>query len=111
MPLTRPIPSSGEHLPAVGLGTWRTFDAGPEREARQPLAAVLDAFAEAGGTVVNSSPMYDRAVLKFVLPHPAVTCVIPATSHAGHLRENLASGAGVLAGAAQRARIAAAAGL
>ena len=53
----RPIPSSGELLPLVGLGTWITFDVtgAPARSAR---SEVLRAFFEAGGRLVDSSPMY-----------------------------------------------------
>ena len=56
--LRRPIPSTGELLPVIGLGTWRGFDVGPGPEARRPLREVLAVLAEAGGTVVDSSPMY-----------------------------------------------------
>jgi diketogulonate reductase-like aldo/keto reductase len=59
--LTRPIPSSKEHLPVIGLGTWETFDVGAAETARQPLAAVLSLFVELGGSVVDSSPMYGRS--------------------------------------------------
>jgi aryl-alcohol dehydrogenase-like predicted oxidoreductase len=55
----RPVPSSGERVPVVGLGTWITFDVGagdsPERRAR---GDILRAFLDAGGTLVDSSPMY-----------------------------------------------------
>ncbi|QJR13265.1 NADH-specific methylglyoxal reductase [Usitatibacter palustris] len=55
-PTTRPIPSTGERLPAVGLGTWLTFDVGSgESNAR---GEVLKAFFAAGGHLVDSSPMY-----------------------------------------------------
>lgn len=57
--LTRPIPSTGEALPVVGCGTWRTFDQPPE--ARGPLVEVVQALFEAGGSVIDSSPMYGRA--------------------------------------------------
>ncbi len=57
----RPIPSSGERIPVVGLGTWRTFDVGPERDARATLAEVLQRFVALGGRVVDSSPMYGAA--------------------------------------------------
>lgn len=57
----RTIPSSGERLPAVGLGTYRTFDVGASAADRAPLAEVLRRFVQAGGTVVDSSPMYGRA--------------------------------------------------
>ena len=59
--LTRPIPSSGEAIPAVGLGTWRTFDVGPAPAERAPLKTVLQRFVELGGRVVDSSPMYGTA--------------------------------------------------
>jgi diketogulonate reductase-like aldo/keto reductase len=55
---TRTIPSSGEALPVIGLGTWQTFDAGPDAAARSPLKAVLQALFAAGGRLVDSSPMY-----------------------------------------------------
>lgn len=58
---TRKIPSSGEALPVVGLGTWQTFDVGPSEEERAPRLEVLRAFLAAGGRVVDSSPMYGRA--------------------------------------------------
>jgi aryl-alcohol dehydrogenase-like predicted oxidoreductase len=60
-PHTRPIPSTGEMLPLIGLGTWQTFDVGRSAEERAPLEEVLAAFAAAGGKLVDSSPMYGRA--------------------------------------------------
>jgi aryl-alcohol dehydrogenase-like predicted oxidoreductase len=56
--LTRPIPSSGEQLPVIGVGTWQTFDVGGDAAARAPLEAVLRTFVELGGKVVDTSPMY-----------------------------------------------------
>src|SRR5262245_43052899 len=56
--LTRPIPSSGEVLPAVGLGTWITFNVGNDPVARDACAEVMRAFFAAGGRMVDSSPMY-----------------------------------------------------
>jgi diketogulonate reductase-like aldo/keto reductase len=58
--LTKRIPSTGEEIPVIGLGTSRTFDAAPGAE-RDALAPVLQAFFDRGGTVVDSSPMYGRA--------------------------------------------------
>ena len=60
-PLARPIPSSGETIPAVGLGTWQTFDVGASASERDPLREVLRRFVEAGGRVIDSSPMYGAA--------------------------------------------------
>ncbi|MDX1567812.1 MAG: aldo/keto reductase [Longimicrobiales bacterium] len=56
--ILRTIPASGETIPAVGLGTWQTFDVGSDQDARAPLGEVLRLFHEMGGTVVDSSPMY-----------------------------------------------------
>ena len=52
------IPSSGEDLPVIGLGTWQTFDVGKSDAERKPLEDVLRTFVELGGRVVDSSPMY-----------------------------------------------------
>jgi diketogulonate reductase-like aldo/keto reductase len=57
----RLIPRSGETLPAVGVGTWRTFDVGGDAGARARLAEVLSLFFAAGGSVIDSSPMYGSA--------------------------------------------------
>lgn len=59
--LKRTVPRTGERLPAVGLGTARTFDAGSGRQERAPLKEVLRLFVERGGSVVDSSPMYGSA--------------------------------------------------
>jgi diketogulonate reductase-like aldo/keto reductase len=59
--ITRTIPRTGEALPVIGLGTWQTFDVGAEAKARAPLRQVLGRLLEAGGRVIDSSPMYGRA--------------------------------------------------
>lgn len=58
---TRPIPSSGEPLPCVGLGTWQQFDVGPDDPSMSGLKEVLRRLVALGGSVVDSSPMYGRA--------------------------------------------------
>ena len=57
-PLVRSIPSSGEQIPAMGLGTWITFNVGEDPILRDECADVMGAFFEAGGRMVDSSPMY-----------------------------------------------------
>lgn len=57
--MKRTVPRTGESIPAVGLGTWQTFDVG--RDAYRSRAAVLTRFVELGGALVDSSPMYARA--------------------------------------------------
>jgi diketogulonate reductase-like aldo/keto reductase len=59
--LQRPIPSSRERLPVVGLGTWRAFDVGGSAAERAPLEEALRRLVELGGRVVDSSPMYGAA--------------------------------------------------
>ena len=56
--LTRPIPSSGEKLPLVGLGSWITFNVGDDVAARDSCADVMRAFFQEGGHLIDSSPMY-----------------------------------------------------
>jgi diketogulonate reductase-like aldo/keto reductase len=57
-PITKPIPSTGEPLPMVGLGSWITFNVGRDQELQDACAAVMAAFFEAGGRLIDSSPMY-----------------------------------------------------
>lgn len=59
--ITRPIPSSGELLPVIGMGTSRTFDAGADAATVARLAEVMKLFFAGGGSVIDSSPMYGAA--------------------------------------------------
>jgi diketogulonate reductase-like aldo/keto reductase len=59
--ITRPIPSSGEALPVIGLGTSQTFDVGGGDADRQPLREVLRLMLDGGGKIIDTSPMYGRA--------------------------------------------------
>jgi diketogulonate reductase-like aldo/keto reductase len=56
--LTRPIPSSGEAMPVVGLGSWITFNVGDDPAARGACAEVMRGFFDGGGRMIDSSPMY-----------------------------------------------------
>jgi diketogulonate reductase-like aldo/keto reductase len=58
---TRKVARTGEALPVIGLGTWRTFDVGEAPAERAPLAQVLEKFFAAGAKVIDSSPMYGRS--------------------------------------------------
>jgi len=58
---TRPIPSTGEQIPVVGLGTWITFNVGRDPQLLDECAAVMAAFFAAGGRMIDSSPMYASA--------------------------------------------------
>jgi diketogulonate reductase-like aldo/keto reductase len=68
-PITRPIPSSGEQLPVIGLGSWITFNVGDDGELRDECAQVMRAFFAAGGRLIDSSPMYgsSQAVIGYGL--------------------------------------------
>jgi diketogulonate reductase-like aldo/keto reductase len=57
-PLLRRIPSSGEDIPLVGLGSWITFNVGSDQAARANCAEVMRNFFAAGGRLIDSSPMY-----------------------------------------------------
>ena len=76
--ITRAIPSSGELIPVMGMGTSRTFDTSAEPASLATLGAVMQAFLEGGGAVIDSSPMYGRAesrvgdVLQAMQPRPPV---------------------------------------
>ncbi|MDF0751989.1 aldo/keto reductase [Marinobacter sp. 71-i] len=59
--ITRTIPSSGETLPAIGMGTWRTFNVGGDQYLIDQRTDVLKTFFDLGGTLVDSSPMYGSA--------------------------------------------------
>lgn len=84
---TRPILTSGERLPAIGMGTWITFDVarGPSPAPNDALTTrwqVLQAFFGAGGRLIDSSPMYGsaEAVLGELLPQsPGASALFSAT--------------------------------
>jgi aryl-alcohol dehydrogenase-like predicted oxidoreductase len=59
--LLRKIPSSGETIPAVGLGTSGPFEVGESERDRAPLREVLGAFFDNGCTLIDTSPMYSTA--------------------------------------------------
>ncbi|RLP53287.1 MAG: aldo/keto reductase [Ketobacter sp.] len=52
------IPASGEMLPVIGMGTWRTFNVGKDPKLRQARTDVLSAFFALGGRLIDCSPMY-----------------------------------------------------
>ena len=73
---TRPIPKSGEQIPVIGMGSYITFNVGRDTHLRADRTEVLRAFFEAGGGMIDSSPMYgsSEAVLGHCLRqlgHPA----------------------------------------
>ena len=59
--LARAIPSSGEKLPVIGLGTWQAFDVDLNADNRRQLEDALSLFVKLGGRVIDTSPMYGRA--------------------------------------------------
>jgi diketogulonate reductase-like aldo/keto reductase len=60
-PIRRAIPSSGEQISVIGLGTYRAFDIGSDAAEREQLKPVLQEFVNAGGKLIDSSPMYGSA--------------------------------------------------
>lgn len=59
--IERKIPSSGEMIPVIGLGSWLQFDVGPSSIEREELKEVLRRMTELGGRLIDSSPMYGRS--------------------------------------------------
>ena len=59
--IQRPIPSSGELVPVIGMGTSRTFDTAGDPASLAPLKEVMSVFFAGGGKVIDSSPMYGNA--------------------------------------------------
>jgi diketogulonate reductase-like aldo/keto reductase len=59
--LTKPIPSSNEQLPVIGLGTYNVFDVDSTPEAVATRKDIVDSLLEAGGSLLDTSPMYNRS--------------------------------------------------
>ena len=59
--IRKQVPSTGEAIPAVGLGSWITFNVGNDMALRDQCADVVSAFFNAGGRMIDSSPMYGSA--------------------------------------------------
>ena len=59
--ISRPIPSSGEQLPAIGLGTYSVFDISSTAEDIAIPQAIVDLLLGEGGSVIDTSPMYNRS--------------------------------------------------
>ena len=79
--LERPIPSSGERLAAIGMGTWITFDVAGDAAAGATRSAILSDFFAAGGRLIDSSPMYGSSeqVLGERMPADAARRLFAAT--------------------------------
>jgi diketogulonate reductase-like aldo/keto reductase len=69
--MKRTIPVSGEQVPAVGMGTWITFNVGDDPALRNERVKVLQTFFDMGGTLIDSSPMYGSSekVVGYCLKH------------------------------------------
>ena len=59
--ITRTIPASGEQLPVIGLGTYNVFDVYSTADNIAARRKVVDLLTERGGSLVDTSPMYNRA--------------------------------------------------
>lgn len=59
--ITRPIPTSGEALPVIGLGTWQVFDVKSTPEEIDLRRRIVELLLDRGGSLIDTSPMYDRA--------------------------------------------------
>jgi diketogulonate reductase-like aldo/keto reductase len=59
--MTRTIPSSGERLPVIGLGTWQVFDVESTPGEIDLRAQIVDLLIDRGGSLIDTSPMYNRS--------------------------------------------------
>ena len=59
--IRRPIPSTGEMLPAIGIGTSRRYEVEPVPDKVAPLKEAVQAFVSLGGTVIDTAPSYGTA--------------------------------------------------
>jgi hypothetical protein len=82
-PITRPIPTTGERLPVIGMGTWLTFDVATDGWLLTRRCEVLRAFFERGGALVDSSPMYGKAEEAAWLAIRKKSCFPPPKSGPG----------------------------
>ena len=81
-PNTHAIPSSGERIPVIGMGTSRTFDVGGDPTVLAQLGQVLQVFFDNGGAVIDSSPMYgtsERVVGDLLKTIPGKNKIFAAT--------------------------------
>ncbi|HET9577088.1 MAG TPA: aldo/keto reductase [Usitatibacter sp.] len=86
--LARAVPSGGEAIPVIGLGTWITFDVGAaDSPARRARGDILRAFLDSGGRLVDSSPMYASSEAVIGAERPARSALFSATKvwTVGHL--------------------------
>ena len=69
--ITKAIPATGERIPAIGMGTWITFNVGEDEALRRDRLAILETFFDRGGGLIDSSPMYgsSQAVVGWCLAH------------------------------------------
>ncbi|MCJ2119562.1 aldo/keto reductase [Methylobacterium sp. J-001] len=72
--IQRPIPSTGEMLPAIGIGTSRRYEVEPNPDAVAPLKAAVQTFVSLGGSVIDTAPSYGTAedVLGLILAEPGL---------------------------------------
>ena len=90
--LTKPIPTSGESIPAIGMGTWITFNVGADPDLRDHRARVLEAFFAGGGGLIDSSPMYGSS--EAVVGHGLRTLGHPQSAFSATKVWHMLTGAG-----------------
>ena len=72
--ISRKIPTSGELLPVIGLGTYNVFDVDSTTSNIEQSSAIIDLLTGKGGSLIDSSPMYNRAVSCVWVTHIGLHC-------------------------------------
>jgi len=104
--VSRPVPSTGEMLPVIGIGTARRFDVGEAAAERAPLREVLDQLPRLGGRLVDTAPSYGRAetVLGDLMAELGNRDQLFLATKVGAGRDGAAAGEAEMRGSLQRLR-------
>ncbi len=102
--LTKPIPSSGERIPLIGIGTARRYDVASSEEELEPLREVLRNFPGLGGSLIDTAPSYGNAeiVVGALMAELGIRDQIFLATKVGEGRRGSAAGIAEMEGSLQR---------
>ncbi len=102
--LSKPIPSSGERIPLIGIGTARRYDVAATEEELAPLREVLRNFPGMGGRLIDTAPSYGNAetVVGNLLAELGIRDQIFLATKVGAGRQGRAAGLAEMQGSLER---------